>query len=71
MNATCDGSYYRDRQLRAVIDTYRSRHGDMLTITGLADRLDNLAQALDAAPSLPATPKCAYELRKSGQMASR
>lgn len=42
--ATC----YRDRQLRAVIDTYRSSHGEMLTITGLADRLDNLTQALDA-----------------------
>jgi len=42
--ATC----YRDRQLRAVIDTYRFRHGDRLTITGLADRLDNLTQALDA-----------------------
>ena len=42
--ATC----YRNRQLRAVIDTYRSRHGEMLTITGLADRLDNLTQALDA-----------------------
>ncbi|MGH3968520.1 MAG: hypothetical protein ACRDTV_10520 [Mycobacterium sp.] len=42
--ATC----YRDRQLRAVIDIYRSRHGEMLTITGLADRLDNLTQALDA-----------------------
>lgn len=42
--ATC----YRDRQLRAVIDTYRSRHGEMLTITGLADRVDNLTQALDA-----------------------
>jgi predicted DNA-binding transcriptional regulator YafY len=42
--ATC----YRDRQLRAVIDTYRSRHGETLTITGLADRLDNLTQALDA-----------------------
>ncbi len=42
--ATC----YRDRQLRAVIDAYRSRHGEMLTITGLADRLDNLTQALDA-----------------------
>jgi Family of unknown function (DUF6262) len=42
--ATC----YRDRQLRTVIDTYRSRHGEMLTITGLADRLDNLTQALDA-----------------------
>jgi len=42
--ATC----YRDRQLRAIIDTYRSRHGELLTITALADRLDNLAQALDA-----------------------
>jgi hypothetical protein len=42
--ATC----YRDRKLRAVIDTYRSRHGELLTITGLADRLDNLTQALDA-----------------------
>ncbi len=42
--ATC----YRNRQLRAVIDAYRSRHGEMLTITGLAERLDNLTQALDA-----------------------
>jgi hypothetical protein len=42
--ATC----YRDRHLRAIIDTYRSRHGELLTITGLADRLDNLTQALDA-----------------------
>jgi ACT domain-containing protein len=42
--ATC----YRDRDLRAVIDTYRSRHGQLLTLTGLADRLDNLAHALDA-----------------------
>lgn len=42
--ATC----YRDRQLRAVIDTYRSRHGDMLTITGLADQVDNLTQTLQA-----------------------
>jgi len=42
--ATC----YRDRQLRAIIDTYRSRHGDMLTLTGLADRVDNLTQALEA-----------------------
>jgi hypothetical protein len=42
--ATC----YRHRELRAVIDGYRSRHGDMLTLTGLADRIDNLTQALDA-----------------------
>ena len=42
--ATC----YRDRQLRAVIDAYRSRHGELLTISGLADRLDNLTQALEA-----------------------
>jgi hypothetical protein len=42
--ATC----YRDRQLRAIIDRYRSRHGELLTITGLADRLDNLTQALNA-----------------------
>ena len=42
--ATC----YRNRQLRAVIDTYRSRHGELLTLTSLADRLDNLTQALDA-----------------------
>jgi ACT domain-containing protein len=42
--ATC----YRDRDLRAIIETYRSRHGQMLTITGLADRIDNLAQALEA-----------------------
>lgn len=42
--ATC----YRDRQLRAVIDAYRSRQGELLTISGLADRLDNLTQALEA-----------------------
>ena len=42
--ATC----YRDRDLRAVIDTYRSRHGELLTLTALADRVDHLAQALDA-----------------------
>lgn len=42
--ATC----YRDRDLRAVIDAYRSRHGQMLTLTGLADRIDNLTQALEA-----------------------
>ena len=39
---------YRDRDLRALIDTYRSRHGDMLTLTGLANRLDNLTQTLEA-----------------------
>lgn len=42
--ATC----YRDRELRAIIDTYRSRHGDMLTLTALADRIDHLTTALDA-----------------------
>lgn len=42
--ATC----YRDRELRAIIDTYRSTHGEILTLTGLADRVDNLTQALDA-----------------------
>jgi hypothetical protein len=42
--ATC----YRRRDLRAIIDTYRSRHGDLLTLTGLADRVDNLTQSLDA-----------------------
>jgi hypothetical protein len=42
--ATC----YRDRQLRAIIDAYRSRHGELLTISGLADRLDNLTQALES-----------------------
>jgi ACT domain-containing protein len=42
--ATC----YRHRELRTIIDRYRSRHGDMLTLTGLADRVDNLTQALDA-----------------------
>jgi len=42
--ATC----YRDRQLRVVIDAYRSRDGELLTISGLADRLDNLTQALEA-----------------------
>jgi hypothetical protein len=42
--ATC----YRHRDLREIIDTYRSRHGELLTLTGLAARLDNLTQALDA-----------------------
>lgn len=42
--ATC----YRDRELRTTIDSYRSRHGELLTITALADRLDNLTQALEA-----------------------
>ena len=41
--ATC----YRRRDLRAIIDGYRSRHGELLTLTGLADRVDNLTQALD------------------------
>lgn len=42
--ATC----YRRRELRTIIDGYRSRHGEMLTLTGLTDRVDNLTQALDA-----------------------
>ena len=42
--ATC----YRRRELRTIIDNYRSRHGELLTLTGLADRVDNLTQALDA-----------------------
>ena len=42
--ATC----YRDRELRSIIDTYRSRHGELLTLTALADRIDNLTQALNA-----------------------
>ena len=42
--ATC----YRNRDLRTIIETYRARHGDQLTLTGLADRIDNLTQALDA-----------------------
>lgn len=42
--ATC----YRDRELRAVIDTYRARHGDLLTLTGLADRIDQLTASLEA-----------------------
>lgn len=42
--ATC----YRRRELRALIDNYRSGQGDLLTLTGLADRVDNLNQALDA-----------------------
>jgi len=45
--ATC----YRDRQLRAVIDAYRARHGDLLTLTGLADRLDQLTASLEAVAS--------------------
>jgi hypothetical protein len=42
--ATC----YRDRELRALIDTYRARHGDALTLTGLADRVDQLTASLEA-----------------------
>jgi len=42
--ATC----YRRRELRAIIDRYRSHQGELLTLTGLADRVDNLTQALDA-----------------------
>ena len=42
--ATC----YRNRDLRSIIDTYRSRHGELLTLTALADRIDNLTQTLDA-----------------------
>ncbi len=42
--ATC----YRDRDLRAIIDAYRSRHGNLLTLTALADRIDNLTQTVDA-----------------------
>ncbi|WP_219420362.1 hypothetical protein [Pseudonocardia nigra] len=42
--ATC----YRRRELRAIIDRYRSHHGELLTLTNLADRIDNLTQALDA-----------------------
>lgn len=41
--ATC----YRNRDLRTVIDTYRARHGDLLTLTALADRVDNLTQVID------------------------
>ena len=42
--ATC----YRDRDLRAVIDTYRARHGELLTLTSLADRVDQLTASLEA-----------------------
>jgi len=42
--ATC----YRRRDLRAIIDAHRSRQGELLTLTALADRVDNLTQALDA-----------------------
>jgi predicted ribosome quality control (RQC) complex YloA/Tae2 family protein len=39
---------YRDRQLRSIIDGYRDRHGEHLTLTTLADRFDNLAQTVEA-----------------------
>jgi hypothetical protein len=42
--ATC----YRNRDLRSIIDAYRARHGEQLTLTALADRIDSLAQTLDA-----------------------
>jgi hypothetical protein len=32
---------YRDRELRAIIDTYRSLHGELLTLTALAGRVDD------------------------------
>lgn len=42
--ATC----YRDRDLRAVIDNYRARDGELLTVTSLADRVDQLTASLEA-----------------------
>lgn len=42
--ATC----YRDRDLRTIIDAYRTRHGELITITNLADRIDNLTQTVEA-----------------------
>ena len=42
--ATC----YRDRDLRAVIDSYRARDGELLTVTSLADRVDQLTASLEA-----------------------
>ena len=42
--ATC----YRDREIRAVIDTYRARDGELLTLTRLADRIDQLNASLEA-----------------------
>lgn len=51
--ATC----YRNRELRAIIDTYRSRHGELLTLKALADRVDNLTQTLDASPTKSAGKK--------------
>ena len=42
--ATC----YRDRDLRAVIDSYRARDGALLTVTSLADRIDQLTASLEA-----------------------
>jgi ACT domain-containing protein len=42
--ATC----YRNRDLRAVIDSYRARDGELLTITNLADRVDQLTASLEA-----------------------
>lgn len=42
--ATC----YRNRDLRTIIDTYRARDGELLTLTHLADRLDQLTASLEA-----------------------
>jgi len=42
--ATC----YRDRELRSVIDAYRGRHGELLTLTGLDGRVDQLTASLEA-----------------------
>ena len=42
--ATC----YRDRHLRSIIEAYRSRHGEHLTVTTLADQFDNLTQTVEA-----------------------
>ncbi len=41
--ATC----YRSRELRTIIDNYRARHGEQLTLTSLADRVDNITRTLE------------------------
>jgi len=47
--ATC----YRNRDLRSIIDTYRSRHGEQLTLTALADR-----STTSPRPSTPSPRRC-------------
>ena len=45
---TTRAALYRHRELRECIDAYRNPSGESLTLTSLADRVDSLAQSLEA-----------------------